>query len=86
MQEADEMGNCMVARAAEVMSGMCAIYRMNVEGQRGTLQISVGRKGNPVAIEEFKLAGNAQPSEAAWRSVWEWFEEGWRRWRAGRGR
>jgi len=87
MQEANAMRNCVVVRAVEVMSGMCAIYRVDVEGERGTLQISVGRKGNPVAIEEVKLAGNTEPSEAAWSAVRQWLEEGqeaWGRRHAGR--
>jgi hypothetical protein len=75
------MQNCVVFRAGEAMRGISAIYRVQVAGQRGTLQISVGRNGEPGSIEEFKLARNAEPSEAAREAVRQWLAAGQRRWR-----
>ena len=86
VQEADRMKHCVVTRASEVMAGSCALYRVNVAGQRATLELAVGRNGEPLAIEEFRLACNLRPSEAAWRAAREWLEEGRKRWRDGRGR
>jgi hypothetical protein len=81
IEEGAAMQNCVVFRAGEAMRGISAIYRVQVAGQRGTLQISVGRHGEPGSIEEFKLARNAEPSEAAWEAVRQWLAEGQRRWR-----
>lgn len=74
------MQNCVVFRAGEAMRGISAIYRVQVAGQRGTLQISVGRNGEPGSIEEFKLARNAEPSEAAWEAARQWLKQGQEMW------
>ena len=86
IEEADAMQNCVVFRAGEAMRGISAIYRVQAAGQRGTLQISVGRNREPGSVEEFKLACNAEPSEAAWEAVRQWLDEGRQRWRERRGR
>ena len=58
------------------MARRCALYRVNVAGERATLEIAVGRDGEPLAIDEFRLACNAEPSEASWQAAGAWLEEG----------
>jgi hypothetical protein len=86
LAEAEKMKHCAVTRAADVAAGACALYRVKVAGERATLELSVGRNGEPLAIDEFRLACNAEPSEAAWEAARRWFEEGRRRWRERGGR
>jgi hypothetical protein len=86
LAEAERMKHCVVTRAADVAAGACALYRVNVAGERATLEVSVGRNGEPLAIVEFRLACNAEPSAAAWEVARRWFEEGRRRWREHGGR
>jgi hypothetical protein len=80
VQEADAMQNCVALRAGRAMVGACAIYRVYVAGERGTLEVSVGRHGEPVSIDEFKLATNEEPSEAAWSAARDWLEWGRKEW------
>ena len=87
VKEAERMKHCVITRAPEVMSGACALYRANVAGERATLEISVGRNGEPLSIQEFRLACNEEPSEAAWRAAQQWLKDGreaWARRNAGR--
>jgi hypothetical protein len=86
VEEANAMQNCVALRAGRAMVGACAIYRVYIAGERGTLEVSVGRHGEPESIDEFKLTANEEPSEAAWSAVRRWFEEGRRRWREREGR
>jgi hypothetical protein len=74
--EGEQMHHCVVTRAADVMARRCALYRVNVEGERGTLEVSLAQNGEPLAIDEFRLACNAEPSEGSWRAAWAWLEEG----------
>jgi hypothetical protein len=86
LAEAERMKHCVVTRAADVAAGACALYRVSVAGERATLEVSLGRNGEPLAIDEFRLACNAEPSEASWEAARRWFEEGRRRWRERGGR
>ena len=86
VQEGEQMHHCVVTRASDAMAGACALYRVNVAGQRATLEIKLGRDGEPLSIDEFRLACNAEPSDAAWRAALAWLEEGRRRWRERGGR
>ena len=76
VQEGEQMHHCVVTRAADVMARRCALYRVNVAGERATLEITLGRDGEPLAIDEFRLACNAEPSEASWQAARAWLEEG----------
>jgi hypothetical protein len=86
VREGDQMHHCVVTRASDAMAGSCALYRVHVAGERATLEITLGRDGEPVAIDELRLACNAAPSDATYRAVQEWFELGRRRWRERGGR
>jgi hypothetical protein len=86
IQEAERMKHCVATRAGDVMAGVCALYRVNVTGERATLELSLGPNGEPLAIDQFRLACNAEPSEAAWRAAQEWLEVGRQRWRERQGR
>lgn len=65
VREGVKMKHCVVTRAQDVMSGRSALYRMNFAGQRATLEVAVGRNGEPLEIEEFRGPCNVQPSDAA---------------------
>jgi hypothetical protein len=80
VQEAEKMKHCVITRASDVMRGACALYRVNVTGERATLEVSVGPNGEPLAIQEFRLACNAEPSEASWRAAQQWLKEGREAW------
>jgi hypothetical protein len=86
IQEAERMKHCVVTRAADVAAGACALYRVDIAGERATLELSLGRDGEPLDIDQFRLACNAEPSVAAWSAAQWWLAEGRRRWREGRGR
>ena len=86
IKEAERMHHCVVTRAQDVMAGTCALYRVNVAGERATLELSLGRDGEPLAIDEFRLACNAEPSNAAWLAAQAWLAEGRKRWRERGGR
>lgn len=68
--EGRTMRHCVVVRAEDVLAGSCYVYRVNVAGERGTLQ--VGKRPDGWVIEEFRLARNADPSPAAWAAAREW--------------
>jgi len=86
IQEAERMKHCVVTRAADVAAGACALYRVNVAGERATLELSLGPNGEPLDIDQFRLACNAEPSAAAWSVALRWVEEGRMRWRGRGGR
>ncbi len=86
IQEAERMKHCVVTRAADVAAGACALYRVKVAGERATLELSLGPNGEPLEIDQFRLACNAEPSAAAWGAAQNWLEEGRRRWRERGGR
>jgi hypothetical protein len=86
IQEAERMKHCVVTRAADVAAGACALYRVKVAGERATLELSLGPNGEPLEIDQFRLACNAEPSKAAWDAAQHWLEEGRRRWRERQGR
>jgi len=81
VREGEQMHHCVVTRAADALAGSCALYRVHVAGERATLEIAPGRDGEPLSIDELRLACNAAPSDATLRAVREWFEEGRRQWR-----
>lgn len=64
--EGEAMHHCVLTRAPEALAGRSAIYRVRLAGERATIDISLGEDGRPVAIEDFRLACNAEPSERAW--------------------
>jgi len=68
--EGQDMRHCVAVRAQDVLAGRCYVYRVNVAGERCTLQ--VGMRPDGLVIEEFRLAGNATPSPAAWATAREW--------------
>jgi hypothetical protein len=86
IQEAERMKHCVATRAGDVMAGACALYRVNVAGERATLELSLAPNGEPLEIDQFRLACNAEPSEAAWSAAQRWLEEGRQRWRERGGR
>ena len=45
IQEAERMHHCVVTRAVDVVAGRCALYRVNVGGERATLELRLGAKG-----------------------------------------
>jgi len=69
-----------LTRAADVAAGTCALYRVNVAGERATLELSLGPNGEPLDIDQFRLACNAEPSAAAWSAAQRWLAEGRRQW------
>jgi hypothetical protein len=79
------MHHCVVTRAVDVVAGRCALYRVNVGGERATLELTLGPDGAPLAIDEFRLACNAEPSDAAWETARQWFSKGQRAWQRLRG-
>lgn len=68
--EGREMRHCVASRADDVLAGACYVYRMNLNGERATLQIGIHPSG--WVIDEFRLRGNANPSEEAWAAALEW--------------
>jgi len=86
VREGEQMHHCVVTRASDAMAGSCALYSVHVAGERATLEITLGRDGEPLAIDELRLACNAAPSDTTCRAVQGWFEAGRRRWRERGGR
>jgi len=78
--ESEAMSHCVMIRARDAIDGLAAIYRVNVAGQRCTLEISIGDDMEPLAIEQFKLACNGEPSLEAWDAAEKWFAEGCSLW------
>ena len=68
--EGREMRHCVAVRAEDVRAGHCYVYRVTVAGERGTLQVGMREEG--LVIDEFRLAGNANPSSAAWAAAHAW--------------
>ena len=78
--ESETMSHCVMIRARDAIDGVAAIYRVNVAGQRCTLEISIGDDMEPLAIEQFKLACNKDPSLEAWGAAERWFSDGRKMW------
>jgi hypothetical protein len=72
-EEGRVMRHCVATRLPELLAGECFIYRSNVCGERGTLQISNGPDG--LQIDEFRLKNNGSPSGQAWREVRVWLAQ-----------
>ncbi len=72
IDEGETMHHCVITRAPDILAGNCAIYRVNVAGQRGTLEVRLGKNGSPLNIEEFRLACNEEPSRDAWIAARVW--------------
>jgi hypothetical protein len=81
--ESEAMSHCVMIRARDAIDGVAAFYRANVAGQRCTLEISIGDEMEPLAIEQFKLACNNEPSPEAWVVAESWFADGRRSWQRG---
>lgn len=71
------MHHCVSARTPDVLAGYCYIYRVNIHGERGTLQVGMGSEG--LVIDEFRLRNNDSPSPEAWAAARAWVK------RSGRG-
>jgi hypothetical protein len=69
------MKHCVATRAQYIRAGRCYIYRVLVHGERGTLQVGLGLGG--FTVDEFQLAGNADPSPEAWGEAVAWVERAW---------
>ena len=80
IDESAQMRHCVVIRARDAIDGLVAIYRVNTAGQRCTLEVSIGEDMEPIAIEEFKSACNAEPSAQARQAAEHWFAEGRSAW------
>jgi hypothetical protein len=78
IKEGKVMQHCVATRAQDIQAGLCYIYRVNVLGERGTLQVGIRTKH--WVIDEIRLKRNADPSPATWATAREWLE------RAGRQR
>jgi hypothetical protein len=78
--ESAAMSHCVLVRARDAIEGLAAIYRVEVAGERGTLEISLGEEREPLTIEQFKLACNKEPSREAWDAAESWFAEGRSAW------
>ena len=78
--ESAAMSHCVLVRARDAIEGLAAIYRVEVAGERGTLEISLGDEMEPLTIEQFKLACNKEPSREAWDAADKWFAEGRSAW------
>lgn len=74
--ESEAMSHCVMIRARDAIDGLATLYRVNVAGQRCTLEISIGEDMEPLAIEQFKMACNNEPSSEAWEAAERWFAEG----------
>jgi len=70
--EGASMRHCVAIRAKDILAGECYVYRANVCGERGTIQ--VGIKPHGLVIDEFRLARNRNPSSAAWAAARAWLE------------
>jgi hypothetical protein len=68
--EGREMRHCVATRAEDILARTCYVYRVDVNGERGTLQVGIRPDG--LVIDEFRLRNNAEPSPAAWESAVEW--------------
>lgn len=80
ISESEAMSHCVAIRARDAIDGLAAIYRVSVAGQRGTLEVSIGDDMEPIAIEQFKLACNKEPTREAWDAAEQWFAEGQSSW------
>jgi hypothetical protein len=80
IDEGERMHHCVVTRAPEVLAGRSAIYRVNIGAERATIEVFLGPDGEPIGIEDFRLACNAAPSPAAWATANQWLYEARRRW------
>lgn len=68
--EGRQMRHCVATRAADILAGTCYVYRVDLNGERGTLQVGVRPDG--LVIDEFRLRNNAEPSPATWKAAAEW--------------
>ena len=64
------MRSCVAVRARDVLAGSCYIYRVNVAGERATLQLGI--RPDRCFIEEFRGFRNIAPSPSAWAAAEEW--------------
>ena len=71
-KEGKAMRHCVSSRSQQILAGECYVYRVNVNGERATLQIAI--KPDGLVIDEFRLRANADPSPEAWAAVRIWLE------------
>jgi hypothetical protein len=71
-EEGRQMRHCVATRADDILAGACYVYRVELNGERGTLQLGIRPDG--VVIDEFRLRDNAEPSPAAWTAAMDWIE------------
>jgi hypothetical protein len=71
-QEGRSMRHCAASRARRVLSGSCYLYRVEICGERATLQLGI--KAHKLVIEEFRLRQNGKPSAQAWAAARAWVE------------
>jgi len=72
-EEGREMRHCVATRADDILDGQCYIYRMELGGERATLQIGIRPEG--FIIDELRLRYNAEPSPAARKAAAEWVRQ-----------
>ena len=72
-EEGRAMRHCVATRAPDVLAGKCYIYRVDVAGERGTLQVGIG-PGRGCVIDEFRLRANGEPSPPAWAAARAWLQ------------
>jgi hypothetical protein len=68
--EGQVMRHCVAVRAQDVLAGRCYVYRVNVAGERATLQLGI--KPDGLVIDEFRGFNNTAPSPSAWAAVEDW--------------
>ncbi len=67
------MHHCVGGAVQRVLNRLSYIYRVE-KPQRGTLEIKIhGTTGEKFFIGEFRLYANANPSDEAWATVYDWF-------------
>ena len=71
--EGREMRHCVATRAEDILAGRCYVYRMELDGERGTLQVGIRPGG--LVIDEFRLRDNGEPSPAAQKAAANWIDD-----------
>jgi hypothetical protein len=81
LEEGEYMKHCVGSYASMVSLGKQYVYRV-LRPERGTVSIEIG--SDDFLIDQFKLKGNAEPSEHSWRLVKRWLESAKKAKRAGK--
>lgn len=72
IEEGEKMHHCVATRTQNILAGRSCIYKVNLEGERGTIEIRLTPDGAPHYIEQFKLACNKEPSPGTWFLAQQW--------------